>query len=229
MSIICLETRDISGFACLRGKERKTRGNGELDDKKDIHHDDVYESWPEESVPQEWEHCQQCELSRQRTRIIWGEGNPAAPIMVILDNPGAREDKSGAPFVCGTRQTLQQTARTVGLEFEHLYVTYILKCRPIRAYDKETARSACLSHLERQLAEKKPQLVLCLGNVAVQSFFGDPAVDVKQLRGHWHDVRGIPTTVTYHPLAVRRRPNLQRFFLDDWRLLASAWKLLGDR
>ncbi|MEK5389445.1 uracil-DNA glycosylase family protein [Margalitia sp. FSL K6-0131] len=40
--------------------------------------------------------------------MIWGEGNPNGDIYVILDNPGAREDREGNPFVCGTRQTLQQ-------------------------------------------------------------------------------------------------------------------------
>lgn len=30
--------------------------------------------------------------------MVWGEGNPAAPIMIILDNPGAREDREGKLF-----------------------------------------------------------------------------------------------------------------------------------
>ncbi len=48
--------------------------------------------WPEEKVPEQAANCQKCELHCQRSRIIWGEGNPKAPILVLLDNPGARED-----------------------------------------------------------------------------------------------------------------------------------------
>jgi DNA polymerase len=186
-----------------------------------------YESWPEETVPEDCAGCQRCGLYKQGTRMVWGEGNPEAPILLVLDNPGAREDREGTPFVCGTRQTLQDAAVEVGFSTRDLYATYVLKYRPIRAYDKEAARAVCMEHLDRQLAEKKPKLVLCLGNVAVQSFFGNPAAEVKLLRGQWHEVRGVKTTAAYHPLAVRRRPNLWRQFLEDWRLLAEAWKESG--
>ncbi|MDS1030645.1 hypothetical protein RDV78_09230 [Bacillota bacterium LX-D] len=49
--------------------------------------------WLEKAAPVDVANCQKCELHCQRSRVIWGEGNPNAPIIVILDNPGAREDK----------------------------------------------------------------------------------------------------------------------------------------
>lgn len=178
--------------------------------------------WPENPPPDWVRECTACGLLEQGTRVVWGEGNPDAALFVILDNPGAREDRSGQPFVCGTRQTLQLTATQAGFDIEHdLYITYILKHRPIRAYDKERARKACMTHLLQQLQELTPSFIICLGNVAVQSFFGDPEASVKSLRGKWYEVRGIPTTVSYHPLAVRRRPNLARYFLEDWQLAAN--------
>ncbi|MDY0408982.1 uracil-DNA glycosylase family protein [Paracerasibacillus soli] len=51
--------------------------------------------------------------------------------------------------------------------------------------------------------------------------FEHETATVKDLRGKWHEVQGIPTAVAYHPLAVRRRPNLWTSFLEDWQLLAS--------
>lgn len=178
------------------------------------------EIWREDPTPACDIHCQQCGLYKQGTRMVWGEGNPAAPVMIILDNPGAREDREGNPMVCGTRQTLQQAVHEAGLHANQLYVTYILKRRPVRSYHKEEVRKICMHHLEQQLQTHRPKLILCLGNVAVQSFFRDSEVDVKGLRGTWHDIQGFPTTVAYHPLAVRRRPNLYRFFLEDIQLVA---------
>lgn len=180
------------------------------------------ESWPEDPTPESQLNCEECGLYRQGTRMIWGEGNPNAPIMVILDNPGAREDGEGNPFVCGTRQTLQQAVHEVGLDKELIYVTYILKRRPIRKYDKERTREICMHrHLDEQLKRQKPELIICMGNVAVQSFFDNAEVDVKGLRGSWHDVKGYRSTVAYHPLAVRRRPNLYKLFLEDFMLVKS--------
>jgi uracil-DNA glycosylase len=180
------------------------------------------EIWPEDPTPENERDCQECGLYLQGTRMIWGEGNPEAPIMVILDNPGAREDREGNPVVCGTRQTFQQAIHETGLDNKLFYVTYILKRRPIRKYDKEQTRDICMHrHLDEQLRNHRPTLVLCLGNVAVQSFFGEPELDVKGLRGSWHEINGYETTVAYHPLAVRRRPNLYKFFLEDLALVKN--------
>ncbi|MEK3886163.1 uracil-DNA glycosylase [Bacillus sp. FSL K6-3431] len=179
--------------------------------------------WPEEPTPEKLKDCRECGLYEHGSRMIWGEGNPDAPIMIILDNPGAREDREGNPMVCGTRQTLQKVASEVGLNTKDLYVTYILKRKPVRAYEKEEVRKTCMLHLNQQILIKKPALILCLGNVAVQSFFQNVEVSVKGLRGTWHDVHGYRTAVAYHPLAVRRRPNLWSLFLSDWKLVAESY------
>lgn len=181
--------------------------------------------WPEEPVPTCFEGCKECGLYTHGTRMVWGEGNPEAPIMVILDNPGSREDCDDNPFVCGTRQTLQFAANEAGLTVNDLYITYILKRKPTKAYDKENVRKVCMNHLEVQLQEKKPKLIFCMGNVAIQSFFQNPDVDVKSLRGTIQQVKGFQTLVAYHPLAVRRRPNLWPFFIKDWKYLSELYLL----
>jgi uracil-DNA glycosylase len=177
--------------------------------------------WPEEPTPEHQKNCAECGLNKHGSRMVWGEGNPEAKIIIILDNPGAREDKEGQSYVCGTRQTLQQVTHQVGFKVEDLYVTYILKRRPVRAYDKVQTRQICMSHLKHQLQEKQPQFIVCLGNIAVQSFFEDQELDVKTLRGKIHHFNEYKVTVAYHPLAVRRRPNLWPSFLEDWKLLAE--------
>lgn len=179
--------------------------------------------WPEAEAPPEVRDCRSCELHRQGSRVIWGEGNPKAPILVILDNPGAREDKEGNPFICGSRQTLQFAAFQAGFKIEDLFITYILKCRPLRKYNKVDAGNACMAHLYRQIQLQKPKFAFCLGNVAVQWFFGNMEAEVKNLRGAWHNVKGIPVSVTYHPLAIRRRPNLLPQFTQDWEMLARRY------
>lgn len=183
---------------------------------------------PEESAPEGCRSCQRCELSGHGTRMIWGEGSSAASTFVVLDNPGAREDREGRPFLCGTRETLQQAAYEAGFEPGSLYVSYLLKCRPRRAYDKPRARSICIRHLWEQLKEASPIVVICLGNVVCQSIFGEPDASVKELRGRMHSVKGYPVVVSYHPLAVRRRPVLYRHFLEDWQRAFCQLKQSGE-
>lgn len=134
---------------------------------------------PEDFPPPDAFSCHRCSLSQQRTRVIWGEGNPKAPVFVVVDNPGAREDPDGRPFLCGTRETLQKAAFEAGLAGDDLYLTYVLKCRPRRSYDKPLCRNRCLGYLWGQLEQVKPIVLVVLGNIAVQSLRGDPETEVK--------------------------------------------------
>lgn len=177
--------------------------------------------WREAETPREYVDCDRCELARQRTRVIWGEGFDAAGVAAVLDNPGAREDREGLPFVCATRAALQVGASAAGYDEDTLFVTYLLKCRPLRAYDKEAARAACIAYLEKQLEGRTAMMLL--GLVAATTVLGLPDAEMAELRGRWHDWRGIPARVTYHPLAVHRRPNLTANYLADWRALAEAY------
>lgn len=179
------------------------------------------EIWPEESAPPHAADCRKCELYKQRKRVVWGEGKPDAPLLALLDNPGAREDKHGEAFVCATRVKMQQAIRDAGLTRGDVYATYVLKCRPLRAYDKQQARVACSGWLEEQLNEKKPSVIILLGLVAAQSALSLPEAEMSDLRGRWHQAFGFPAVVTYHPLAVHRRPNLYRSFVSDWIMAAE--------
>jgi len=87
-------------------------------------------------APEDVNKCVKCELCKQRGRVIWGEGNKYASVMLILDNPGTSEYNEGIPFVCKTRKILQDAVRLSGLKEEDIYLTFILKCRPVRKYDK---------------------------------------------------------------------------------------------
>ncbi len=49
--------------------------------------------WAEITAPTTAKDCQKCGLALQRARVIRGEGNPGEPVMILLDNPGAREKR----------------------------------------------------------------------------------------------------------------------------------------
>lgn len=185
--------------------------------------DSIFEPmiWPEDNLPQEAENYKQCEICTEKSRIIWGEGNPLAPVMVILDNPGAREDKEGNEYVCGTRQTLQRALSQANIAPDNIYATYLLKCRPLRQYNKEEVRAFSKPFLIQQITLMRPKFIVCLGDTVVQAMFDDRGTHVKDLRGAWHVVLGHPCIVSYHPLAVRRRPNLMRQFMEDWNMLTQ--------
>lgn len=185
--------------------------------------------WPEDKWPADAAGYRECEICTAKSRVIWGEGNPNAPVVIILDNPGAREDQAGNEYVCGTRQTLQTALERVNLAPEDVYLTYLLKCRPLRAYHKDEVRAFSKPFLIRQIKTIQPQFIVCLGDTVVRVMFGDEEACVRNLRGVWHAVLERPCLVSYHPLAVRRRPNLMRRFIEDWGMLAQRLAENGDK
>jgi DNA polymerase len=154
-----------------------------------------------------------------KTPVVWAEGNPRAPIAIVLDNPGARE-REGAAWVCPTRETLRAAARAAGLH--DLYVTWLVKFRPRRAYDKPAARALGREEVRREIARLSPRVVVGLGDVVAPTLLDDPSAHVRELRGRAHSIDGRPFVVSYHPLAARRRPNLYPLLVEDLRRARDA-------
>lgn len=183
------------------------------------------EAWPEIAVPDGVSiDCDAFGLAGHG-RLVWAEGRRGAPLMLLLDNPGARETKEGQPFVCGTRQTLRRALTEAGLDPDDVYVTFLTKCRPLRAYDKERAWRTGLTYVAEQLGSVRPRVLVVFGDVVTKAVTGDPDNSVRALRGSVFTVYDIPTVATYHPLAARRHPNLYPLIVDD---LARAATILSE-
>ncbi|HET6454734.1 MAG TPA: uracil-DNA glycosylase, partial [Armatimonadota bacterium] len=73
--------------------------------------------------------CQACELCDTRTTVVFGEGNPVTPMVIIGEGPGANEDATGRPFVGRAGQLLDQALRENGITRKHIYICNVLKCR----------------------------------------------------------------------------------------------------
>lgn len=139
--------------------------------------------WPEDRLPKEAAGYKECEICKEKSRVIWGEGNPKAPVVIILDNPGAREDKDDNEYVCGTRQTLQTALYRANLAPGDIYLTYLLKCRPLSRYNKEEVRAFSKPFLIQQIHTMQPKYIVCLGDTVVKTMFDDKEAHVKNLRG----------------------------------------------
>ena len=136
--------------------------------------------------------CQTCELCDTRTNLVFGEGNPNTPLVLIGEGPGANEDATGRPFVGRAGQLLDQVLLENGITRKHIYICNVLKCRAsIRENNSIRNRppsasevEACLPWLRQQLDIIKPMVVLCLGapaaNVIIHRDF-----KITRERGIW--------------------------------------------
>ena len=167
-----------------------------------------------------------CGLKRTATRLVFADGEPTAPLMLIGEAPGADEDRLGRPFVGKAGQLLDRMLAAIGLDRTSVYIANIVPWRPPgnRApTPQETA--LCLPFILRQIALANPRLIVCLGNSSAQALLGYKE-GITRARGRWVDfaVEGggpeglrVPAMGTLHPAYLLRRPVDKRLAWRDWR------------
>ena len=115
--------------------------------------------------------CVRCPLSLRRTNVVFGEGSPNSPLVLIGEGPGDHEDRSGRPFVGKAGQLLDRAFSDAGIERAQVYITNTVKCRaadwstgkPRNRPPTDEETQACRHWLIPQLGVLSPKVLLCIG------------------------------------------------------------------
>lgn len=162
--------------------------------------------------------CTRCRLSEQRTKIVFGDGNPEADLMFVGEGPGADEDRRGLPFVGRAGELLtQMIEKGLGISRAEVYICNIVKCRPPGNRTPLADEVAtCAPFLEGQIASVRPRVIVALGKPATSLLLGRD-VAITRIRGTWHEYLGIPLMPTLHPAFVLRQytPENRRKVWED--------------
>jgi DNA polymerase len=186
--------------------------------------------------------CENCDLYRDATQTVFGEGPVPAELMLVGEQPGDREDQAGRPFVGPAGRILDEALAQVGLDRTTLYVTNAVKHFKWRARGKRRIHErpdvgeidACAPWLDREVALVRPRVIVAMGATAVRALLGRAAT-ISSLRGGLHTSRfGVPLAVTVHPSAIvrvrdadERRAALDGF-AEDLRRAAGPAAGAGD-
>jgi DNA polymerase len=171
--------------------------------------------------------CTRCKLAPKRTNIVFGVGNPDAPLVFVGEAPGADEDRTGEPFVGAAGQLLTKMIEAMGLGRQDVYICNILKCRPPGNRNPEPDEIAeCEPFLKRQLAAIRPRMIVALGKFAAQCLLRSDA-PISKLRGQWKQYEGIPLMPTYHPAFLLRTPSAKREVWADLQQVMAELDRLG--
>jgi uracil-DNA glycosylase len=168
--------------------------------------------------------CQRCSgLCTTRTQTVFADGQAGAELCLVGEAPGADEDRQGVPFVGAAGQLLNRILAACGLKREEVYICNVLKCRPPNNRTPRPDEVAnCRDFFVRQIELLKPKYIVALGGTAAQSLLGTNQ-SLGRLRGKFHDFRGIPVMVTYHPsfLLPHRSPEKKRDVWEDMQWLMA--------
>ena len=167
--------------------------------------------------------CTRCRLAESRTHVVFGEGNPAAHIVVVGEAPGQEEDRTGRPFVGRAGRLLDLLLLSAGYPRADVYICNVLKCRPPGNRNPLADEvAACTSTwLYAQLGAIAPRVLIAVGKFAAQTLCASEE-SIGRLRGRMHDFNGTPLIVTYHPAYLLRSPEMVRVAWQDFQLLRKV-------
>lgn len=172
--------------------------------------------------------CRGCDLYRDATQTVFGEGPLNASIVLVGEQPGDQEDLQGRPFVGPAGQVLDDALQRAGLDRAKIYVTNTVKhfkhesIGKKRLHKKPSARemSSCRPWVDAELGLIQPLILVCLGATAAQSLIG-PEFSITRQRGQFmKSARCGRTLATYHPSAVLRSPQpetIRGLLIEDLR------------
>lgn len=179
--------------------------------------------------------CKGCDLYLRATQTVFGEGTKSAPVMLIGEQPGDKEDLDGRPFVGPAGRVLDDALAAAGIDRSEVYVTNAVKHfswepdergkRRIHKKPRYSEIQACRPWLDAEIDTVKPQVVVCMGATAAQALLGKNFSVLRQ-RG-----KPIPSDLapivfaTVHPSSILRaredRHQQMQAFIHDLVLAAE--------
>jgi len=187
--------------------------------------------------------CERCELcfEMRHNRCVWGRGPERSDIMLVGIMPGVEEDREGQPWVGIAGDYLKETLGEIGIDFDSLYCTNVLKCTTQR--DREAGGflkaspkqlKECSPYLLCEISTVQPKVILAMGDAPTFFFTGHNSVAAA--RGGEVEFPAARLTVvpTYNPAYfVRNKPlsianGQERRFLRDIKkardIAKGTWK-----
>jgi len=159
-------------------------------------------------------HCQQCGLSKNRTKAVPGEGAEDADILFIGEAPGWHEDQQGRPFVGPAGQYLDNLLSTIDLKRAQVYITNVVKSRPPANRDPlPTEIQACRKWLDRQIELIHPKMIVTLGRYSLAMFFSGKSI--SKIHGTAQRRDNIIYYAMYHPAAALHQQSLRQTIEAD--------------
>ncbi|HSI80883.1 MAG TPA: UdgX family uracil-DNA binding protein [Solirubrobacterales bacterium] len=159
--------------------------------------------------------CRACPLWRSGTQTVFGAGAARAPVLLVGEQPGDREDLAGRPFVGPAGRLLDRALSEAGIEPKQTYRTNVVKHfkwkpkgkRRIHQKPSKGEVEACRPWLDAEIERVRPNVVAVLGATAAGALLGS-SFRVTRSHGELLEVDFAPVAVaTFHPSAILRAPD----------------------
>ena len=174
--------------------------------------------------------CPGCPNRDTRFRVVFGEGDVNAKVMLVGQGPGIVEEQTGRPFAGPSGRLLDQALAEVGLERGKLWLTNVIKCRAVksekgRVVDRAPSAAelkACRPWLDGELDIIQPEIIVCIGVPSAKALI-DKKFRLSEEHGQMREAPdGTRRTAVFHPAYVLRLRGVdQQAYEQTWRALIA--------
>jgi len=165
-------------------------------------------------------------------KVVPGEGNAYAKIMLIGEAPGEWEAKSGRPFVGASGRLLDSLLQSIGLTRTDVFITNVVKDRPPDNRAPSVAEIKLYSpFLRQQIDVIQPRVIATLGRFAMEFLFGffempEKGQKISKLHGSRLEAQASYGKVTvvplYHPAVALYTTEQRETLAADFQVLRQV-------
>lgn len=165
--------------------------------------------------------CEGCDLYKNATQTVFGEGPRSAAVMFVGEQPGDIEDRKGHPFVGPAGRLLDKALVEARIPRDEVYITNAVKhFRWIqrgkrRLHQQPLIRQvvACKPWLDAEIQAIHPKVVVCLGATAAQAMAGRIVASCKNGEPFWTatpEPRSSLPSILLRSTGYRRKTNRKK-------------------
>ena len=176
-----------------------------------------------ENLKHKIETIQDCNLKKNASKIVFGDGNIHSPIMIVGEGPGQKEDELGKPFVGEAGTLLNKMLKAIKIERKKIYITNVVNYRPPNNRKPEKSEINRYSvYLKEHISIIDPQILILMGSTAMEAIFGSNKRISKE-RGQWKETiinqKSYKIIITFHPAYLLRQPDQKKFSWKDLKII----------
>jgi len=171
-----------------------------------------------------------CDLKKNATNLVFGDGNINSKIMIIGEGPGANEDAEGKPFVGRAGKLLDKMLASIKLDRNKVYISNVVNYRPPENRKPTEAEiERYLPYIETHIQIINPKILVLLGSTALNTLIGNEVV-ISKARGKWmqKEIGTIKPWIiaSFHPAFLMRQPEQKKLAWIDLKMIREKSKIL---
>ena len=172
--------------------------------------------------------CNRCELSKSRTKFVFGSGSAYAEIMFVGEAPGKNEDLQGLPFVGQAGKLLDELLGSIGYERSEVFIANVLKCRPPGNRDPKVDEvNICKGYLIEQIKIIDPKIICTMGRYSTRLLLNTDR-GINGLRGKVYKIDNRIIMPINHPAAALYTPSRMDILRQDFQKIKNLIDSGGD-